>query len=545
MALTAKFEADFNAIVEQSKKADAALQGMEKSGIQAEAAIQGVSTAGESWSGWLSKANVLLGTFGIGLSAGAVIGFGKAILDDADALMKLHDQSGISVEGLQAMRIAGDDASVSLDSMTDAVTKLQKRLGGDDPSATSALKDLGIEVEKFKQLDGAQQMSEISDAVRGMHDPLRVANDLSALFGKGWAEQLPALKRGFQELKDGVGQMSTFAVKMFDDLGDAAKRASRTTTAAVGELIATVIDNSLTGGLLALNSSLAEMAATAEKKLKPAFETMVPPGLPTDLDAIVKGLDAMVQSEIEHEKAIKAVQKVEGEVYRGETDNLLGLSKATEASQKQRFEAEMDGLKAIAKAHDDTNDFIAKQSLDSASYQILQVWRAADEKVRAFKGTADQVAAFTTAVMDLAAREANAVVYEADKALTTVTEKAVGAARAVQLAIQQVDAGQAVDVVANRAAAGVTGIGMQAPIYVAPPIFARAAGGPVSSGQSYLVGERGPELFTPAGNGAIAPNGMGLTQNIVIYVNGTAMDVARQVSDEIMRVVMRGQQFGA
>lgn len=35
---------------------------------------------------------------------------------------------------------------------------------------------------------------------------------------------------------------------------------------------------------------------------------------------------------------------------------------------------------------------------------------------------------------------------------------------------------------------------------------ARAAGGPVSSGTSYLVGERGPELFTPNSSGTITPN---------------------------------------
>jgi hypothetical protein len=34
----------------------------------------------------------------------------------------------------------------------------------------------------------------------------------------------------------------------------------------------------------------------------------------------------------------------------------------------------------------------------------------------------------------------------------------------------------------------------------------RAAGGPVRSGMSYLVGERGPELFTPGSSGAITPN---------------------------------------
>jgi hypothetical protein len=35
---------------------------------------------------------------------------------------------------------------------------------------------------------------------------------------------------------------------------------------------------------------------------------------------------------------------------------------------------------------------------------------------------------------------------------------------------------------------------------------ARAAGGPVSGGQSYLVGERGPEIFTPNSSGGITPN---------------------------------------
>ena len=34
----------------------------------------------------------------------------------------------------------------------------------------------------------------------------------------------------------------------------------------------------------------------------------------------------------------------------------------------------------------------------------------------------------------------------------------------------------------------------------------RAAGGPVSAGTTYLVGERGPELFMPAGSGTIIPN---------------------------------------
>ena len=39
----------------------------------------------------------------------------------------------------------------------------------------------------------------------------------------------------------------------------------------------------------------------------------------------------------------------------------------------------------------------------------------------------------------------------------------------------------------------------------------RADGGPVSAGTSYIVGERGPELFTPRASGSISPNGGGAT----------------------------------
>jgi phage-related minor tail protein len=47
---------------------------------------------------------------------------------------------------------------------------------------------------------------------------------------------------------------------------------------------------------------------------------------------------------------------------------------------------------------------------------------------------------------------------------------------------------------------------------------ARAAGGPVAPGGSYLVGERGPELFTPSSSGNITPNGAigGNTINITV-----------------------------
>ena len=53
-------------------------------------------------------------------------------------------------------------------------------------------------------------------------------------------------------------------------------------------------------------------------------------------------------------------------------------------------------------------------------------------------------------------------------------------------------------------------------------LFKRAGGGSVTAGQPYLVGERGPELFTPGRSGGIAPSGsFGGVGNIVVNVDAT------------------------
>jgi hypothetical protein len=72
---------------------------------------------------------------------------------------------------------------------------------------------------------------------------------------------------------------------------------------------------------------------------------------------------------------------------------------------------------------------------------------------------------------------------------------------------------------------------------------ARAAGGPVSSGKSYLVGERGPELFVPSGSGNIVPNSaMGGGTVINLTVNGAldAEGTARTIVNLLNRSNARG-----
>lgn len=71
---------------------------------------------------------------------------------------------------------------------------------------------------------------------------------------------------------------------------------------------------------------------------------------------------------------------------------------------------------------------------------------------------------------------------------------------------------------------------------------ARASGGPVSSGGTYLVGEEGPELFTPNLSGSIIPNSSLGGSNIVnkFYFEGVfGKDAAEEIGDMVVMKLAR------
>ena len=73
----------------------------------------------------------------------------------------------------------------------------------------------------------------------------------------------------------------------------------------------------------------------------------------------------------------------------------------------------------------------------------------------------------------------------------------------------------------------------------------RANGGPVSAGGSYIVGEKGPEMFTPSRSGTIIPNNAmgGVVNNIVVNVDASGTSVqgddanANQFGEQLAAVI--------
>lgn len=78
----------------------------------------------------------------------------------------------------------------------------------------------------------------------------------------------------------------------------------------------------------------------------------------------------------------------------------------------------------------------------------------------------------------------------------------------------------------------------------------RAAGGPVNFGEMYLVGEQGPELFSPYTNGNIIPNhkisagGGGDTYVVSVNVNGSLLANRRDIEEAVIVGLESAQRRG-
>ena len=76
----------------------------------------------------------------------------------------------------------------------------------------------------------------------------------------------------------------------------------------------------------------------------------------------------------------------------------------------------------------------------------------------------------------------------------------------------------------------------------------KMAGGPVRSGQPYVVGEKGPELFVPGQSGMIIPNkvtaqgGKAANQNLNVSVDVTGANGDQAIEDAVNRGVQRAVQ---
>lgn len=203
-----------------------------------------------SLGGIASAATKLAGTLGVVFSVGAVVSFGRQLLVDADALVKLSDKTGIALQGLQRLQVAGDGAGNTLDQLTGAVNMLQKRLVSDADAVVPALARLGLSFDAIRAMAPDQQFMAIGDAIRQVEDPAARVALAVALFGRSGAEVLPTLIRGFEDLRNSAVGMSDETIRALDRLGDGWARLWRKTKGILAEMVVAAAES--TGAMTGL-----------------------------------------------------------------------------------------------------------------------------------------------------------------------------------------------------------------------------------------------------------------------------------------------------
>jgi len=295
-------------------------------------------------------------------SVGALVSFGRAVLDDADALTKLSDQTGITTKGLQELRAIAGESGNTLDEVTRAVTSMQNRLGEGDSSAVGAIKRLGLSLDEIKKLEPQEQFYAIARAIQQVPDPMDRTRTAMDLFGDSGAKVLPTLRADIDGIKDSVKGMSQESVAALDRAGDALSRWSSRAKSQFGEASGQVVQ-----GLEAMINRWRILTSFGRENVglpnvpSPRGLTQTPlavPGLPTPevMEASDRALKRLAEStakqQREAEKAAETTKRFQ-ESVKNLTTNTIGASRgfgmfgqlATEAAGRgQEFANVLEGL---------------------------------------------------------------------------------------------------------------------------------------------------------------------------------------------------------
>src|SRR5690606_20508858 len=147
----------------------------------------------------------VLGTLGVALSAAGLGAMVKSALDSADALSKLSQRVGITVESLSLLMPAAELSGVSAEKFEGGLRRLAARMleaATGSAEATRGFEALGV---AFRNQDGSlratdQVLLDLADRFKTMPDGAEKTALAMQIFGKSGADLIPFLNQG----RDGV-----------------------------------------------------------------------------------------------------------------------------------------------------------------------------------------------------------------------------------------------------------------------------------------------------------------------------------------------------
>jgi hypothetical protein len=519
-----------------------------------------------------------------------IITVGEEAFTKAARFDDLAKATGLSIDEVQRFSYVGKEFGVDAEQMARGVEQLSAKLAGGDQNAVKAVQMLGLNVKDLIAAGPREAFLQIAEATGRVSDPMMKNALATDEFGGKLAKILiPALAELRQKMNDipkgailsndnvvnahdlevSWGHLKDVWGNVFVDLivrtseafgGQAVK--VKEATAALDEHRGKDIEIISTAQLLqnrlaALRGEAIEPLTAAQKEN--ILELQKYGVSHKEIAELVKASEIAVRGYITANKDAEEASKKAAETaiaydkvwsdFHVKTLELAGEHEKKWHDDALKLLAEknkavVDGFEQIRSAQQRLSDFEDQQTMDATDYQVKKIWERAAEEIRSFKGTEQERASFNSAILQLASEQADAL-YEKD---AEFADKTIGKLKEVaKAAADAFSPGSSHPGGLLPSSASLTAAGFIASMGSTSGIVPRAGGGPVDAGQTYIVGERGPEtLVMGSGSGAIVPNGasMGGSAPVFnIYVTqplGTPQQIAAVVGPALIST-LRGQ----
>ncbi|TMA04717.1 MAG: hypothetical protein E6J89_19810, partial [Deltaproteobacteria bacterium] len=201
---------------------------------------------------------------GVGLSVGALVGFGKQLIAIGDQLSDISDKTGLSIAVLGGLRTVIDQTGGSLEGFATTILKAQKNLGAvgtEGEGAQIALNRLHLRVEDLKNLRPEEFLQRFANALATVTDRNDRVNISAAIFGKAAGDLIPVLDR---IAKDGLRPLSEETELAYKNLGILADKAVAAKNA-VQDFFAGLLTSGVRDPLGNLNKQIADLELRIEK----------------------------------------------------------------------------------------------------------------------------------------------------------------------------------------------------------------------------------------------------------------------------------------
>lgn len=488
--------------------------GKDKSGPAFDSANNRVTGLKSKIAGLSSVLSPLKGLFIATFSVAAV----KAIAESIDKIGKLHQALGLSTQFLSEMNQVANLSGASLETLAKGSVKLAKSIGdANDGLSTQvrALDKLGLSSQQLINLPLERQLETVADAISKMgNETLRTKVGMD-LFGRSFVELAPLLLGGADAIKKGREEAEKFGLTLtetevvaVEGMNDAIERLGNVFLGLGQRLVVNV-------------APAVEFLATALSEVLLATINGVRTGFRKLVEWFLKGIGKILEGISFLADKLSVLPGKMGEAFAAASDKLKGWAEI---------------LALVDSSTETAADSQAK--LNRKLGEAPKLFDAAADAANRYKSTAGSSAPKKAAKSGEPAvlGESGVKIYdrtfgpEFEKKTEEITGKftdfwdqALGDVEGrfqgfKGLAVKALDAVSTA--LFNSTMAGI--FGGKSGAAGGGSIFgaigtslasafglsgALAAGGPAIAGNSYLVGEKGPEIFTPSRSGTVTPNG--------------------------------------